>query len=53
MYVPVKKGEPGHLGESAFGNGCFGGVRLCETCVRPEFAAAVLGAALVGSPTDP
>lgn len=46
MYVAVKRGEPGHLG--GVHNWGFGGVRLCQRCVRPELNAALLGAALAG-----
>ena len=40
MYVPVK---PTKKNESC----PFSGHRLCETCVRPELAAAVVGAAVI------
>lgn len=42
MYVPDQH-DPRRT------RGMWGGHRLCQTCVRPELAAAILGAALVGA----
>lgn len=50
MYVPVKKDENGFFREGiGFG---WNGHRICDACVRPELAAAVIGVALV-SDTGP
>lgn len=42
MYVPAED-DPRRT------KGMWGGRRLCSSCVRPELAAAVLGAALIGA----
>lgn len=42
MYVPAGD-DPRRT------QGLWGGRRLCSTCVRPELAAAVIGAALAGA----
>ena len=48
MYVPDQSDKRRRVW-----GGVWSGHRLCQTCVRPELAAAVLGAALVGAGEEP